>query len=92
MSVVHLRVSVVYYFIDDFFLTGSIESLPVMFEGQEYTLQDLAQISRKGPKLVVLNMALFPQTIPTVIDVINKSGMNLNPQQDSTSIYIEIPK
>lgn len=71
---------------------GSIESLPVMFEGQEYTLQDLAQISRKGPKLVVLNMALFPQTIPTVIDVINKSGMNLNPQQDSTSIYIEIPK
>lgn len=62
------------------------------YEGDEYTIQDLAQINRKNPKMLVLNLASFPQTIPTVIEVITKSGMNLNPQQDGTSICIPIPK
>ncbi|XP_046664176.1 ribosome-recycling factor, mitochondrial-like isoform X1 [Homalodisca vitripennis] len=72
--------------------SGSIETLPITFEGKEYILQDLAQVVRKNPKTVVINMAAFPQAIPTVVQAISKSGMNLNPQQDGTSLFIPIPK
>ncbi|XP_065219873.1 ribosome-recycling factor, mitochondrial [Planococcus citri] len=71
---------------------GVIETLLVEFEGEEYTIQDLAQINRKNPKVLVLNLASFPQTIPTVIETISKSGMNLNPQQEGTSVFVPIPK
>jgi len=72
--------------------SGSIESLPITFEGKNYILQELAQVVRKNPKTVVINMTAFPQVIPTVIQAITKSGMNLNPQQDGTSLFIPIPK
>ncbi|XP_071443798.1 ribosome-recycling factor, mitochondrial [Hetaerina americana] len=72
--------------------TGSFETLKVKFEGTEYTLQDLAQIIRKNPKTIVVNMSDFPQAIPSVLEAIAKSGMNLNPQQDGTTIYIPVPK
>lgn len=71
---------------------GALESLPVTFEGDEYVLQDLAQIVRKNPKTIILNMISFPQAIPAVLESLKASGMNLNPQQDKTSIFIPIPK
>lgn len=75
-----------------FIFSGTIETLPLEFEGDKYTIQDLAQINRKNPKMLVLNFSSFPQTIPTVLDVLNNSGMNLHPQQDGTTIIIPIPK
>ncbi|KAG5878588.1 hypothetical protein JTB14_008962 [Gonioctena quinquepunctata] len=72
--------------------TGSIELIPVIFEEKEHTLQELAQIVRKNPKTIVINMAVFPQAIPAALKAIEKSGMNLNPQQDGTTLYIPIPK
>ncbi|XP_074028106.1 mitochondrial ribosome recycling factor 1 isoform X2 [Leptinotarsa decemlineata] len=72
--------------------TGSIELLPVKFEEKEHTLQELAQIVRKNPKTLVINMSIFPQAIPAALKAIETSGMNLNPQQDGTTIYIPIPK
>ncbi|GAB6031482.1 hypothetical protein CHUAL_009250 [Chamberlinius hualienensis] len=70
---------------------GAIESLKIQCDDEEYTLNELAQVSRKNPKLIVLNMVNFPQTIPAVLDAISKSGFNLNPQQEGTTIYIPIP-
>lgn len=72
--------------------TGSIESLPVKFEGKDYELQELAQILRKNPKTIVLNFASFPQVIPDALKAIANSGLNLNPQQDGTTLYIPVPK
>ncbi|XP_060869007.1 ribosome-recycling factor, mitochondrial [Metopolophium dirhodum] len=72
--------------------TGALDSLPVTFEGDEYVIQDLAQIVRKNPKTIILNMTSFPQAIPAVLESLKASGMNLNPQQDKTSIFIPIPK
>lgn len=71
---------------------GALESLPVTFEGKNYILQDVGQVVRKNPKTIVINMAAFPQVIPAVIQAISKSGMNLNPQQDGTTLYVPIPK
>lgn len=70
---------------------GAIENLSVKFEGKDYTLQELAQISRK-PKLVVLNVSSFPQAIPDILKSLTKNQMKLNPQQDGTTIYIPVPK
>lgn len=72
--------------------SGSIESLKVSFEGKQHELQELAQVVRKNPKTIVLNMAAFPQAIPAVVSAINSSGLNLNPQQDGTSLFLPIPK
>lgn len=72
--------------------SGAIETLKVTVDGNDHELQQLAQISRKNPKTVIINMIAFPQTIPDVLKAIEKSGMNLNPQQDGTTIFIPIPK
>lgn len=66
--------------------------LPVEFDGKEHTLQEIAQIIRKDQKTIVVNMSVFPQAIPSVLKAILKSGMNLNPQQDGTTLFIPIPK
>lgn len=71
---------------------GAIESLKVEFEDDEYVLQDLAQISRKNPKTLIINMSSFPQLIPVTMKALVDSGMNMNPQQEGTTIIIPIPK
>uniref|UniRef100_A0A1B0AVT3 Ribosome-recycling factor, mitochondrial n=1 Tax=Glossina palpalis gambiensis TaxID=67801 RepID=A0A1B0AVT3_9MUSC len=72
--------------------TGAIDSLKISVDGKEHELQELAQISRKNPKTIIINMIAFPQTIPNVLTALEKSGMNLNPQQDGTTLFIPIPK
>lgn len=72
--------------------TGSIETIKVKFEGEEHELQDIAQIVRKNPKTIVVNMVAFPQAIPFALKSIERSGMNLNPQQDGTTLFIPVPK
>lgn len=64
----------------------------VGLDGKDHTLQELAQIVRKNPKTIVVNMSVFPQAIPAALKAIEKSGMNLNPQQDGTTIFIPVPK
>ncbi|XP_022827003.1 ribosome-recycling factor, mitochondrial [Spodoptera litura] len=72
--------------------TGSMESLRVKFEGKDYELQELAQIVRKNPKTIVINFASFPQAIPNALKALQSSGLNLNPQQDGTTLYVPVPK
>ena len=72
--------------------TGAIETLKVDVDGKEFELQELAQIVRKNPKTIVINLLGFPQLIPQVLQTLNKSGMNLNPQQDGTTIFVPVPK
>ncbi|RZF47093.1 hypothetical protein LSTR_LSTR005171 [Laodelphax striatellus] len=72
--------------------SGAIEQLKVKFEGNDYVLQDLAQVIRQNPKSIILNMASFPTAIPAVLEAISKSGMNLNSQQDGTKLFIPVPK
>ncbi|XP_058125636.1 ribosome-recycling factor, mitochondrial [Anopheles ziemanni] len=72
--------------------TGSIETLRITYEGKDYQLQELGQVVRKNPKTIVVNLISFPQTIPAVLQAIQRSGMNLNPQQDGTTLFIPVPK
>lgn len=72
--------------------TGSVESIVVKIDDCEYPLNQIAQISRKGTHLAVLNFASFPEGIKPTLKAIQESGMNLNPQQDGTVIFIPLPK
>lgn len=72
--------------------TGAIETLKVNADGKEFELQELGQVIRKNPKTIVINLLGFPQLIPQVLTTLNKSGMNLNPQQDGTTIFVPVPK
>jgi ribosome recycling factor len=55
-------------------------------------LQELAQVGRKNPQLAVLNLVSLPDAIQPVLLAIRESGMNLNPQQEGTTIYVPLPK
>lgn len=72
--------------------TGAIDNLKVSADGKEYQLQELGQIIRKNPKTIVINLIGFPQLIPNVLQALAKSGMNLNPQQDGTTLFVPVPK
>ncbi|XP_046657654.1 ribosome-recycling factor, mitochondrial-like isoform X2 [Daphnia pulicaria] len=72
--------------------SGSIENLKIDHEGETYTLQEIAQIGKKGSQLLVVNLSGFPTLMRDVLKAINDSGMGLNPQQDGTTIFIPIPK
>lgn len=72
--------------------TGAIETLKVEIDGKDVELQELAQVIRKNPKTIVINLIGFPQLIPQVLQAINKSGMNLSPQQDGTTVFVPVPK
>lgn len=70
---------------------GSIETIKVKYEGTDHALNELAQVVRKNPKTLVINCASAPQTIPNILQAIKSSGMNLNPQQDGTTLFIPVP-
>ncbi|XP_037081928.1 ribosome-recycling factor, mitochondrial-like [Pollicipes pollicipes] len=71
---------------------GSIELLPVSFEGDQYPLNELAQVVRKSATLVVINSSAFPEAVGEIVRALHAAGMGLNPQQEGTTVYVQIPK
>jgi hypothetical protein len=49
-------------------------------------------VGRKNPQLAVLNLSSLPDALQPVLKAIQESGMNLNPQQEGTTIYVALPK
>ncbi|KFM69729.1 Ribosome-recycling factor, mitochondrial, partial [Stegodyphus mimosarum] len=71
---------------------SSIENILVKIENEEYPLHELAQISKKNPNLIAINMSDFPEGLKPAIQAITESGSGMNPQQEGTMIYLSIPK
>lgn len=57
-----------------------------------HQLKELTQIIQKSPQMFMIDMARHAQYIPNVIEAIQKSGLNVNPQQDGTTLYLPTPK
>ncbi|KAI0231931.1 hypothetical protein LSAT2_017728, partial [Lamellibrachia satsuma] len=72
--------------------SGAFDNLTVETEDGKFPLIQLGQVLQKGSQLVVINMASSPQYIPAVKMALDKSGMNVNPQQDGTSLFVPVPK
>ncbi|CAL4110103.1 unnamed protein product, partial [Meganyctiphanes norvegica] len=71
---------------------SSIENLEIEFEGDMYPLQEVAQVIRKSPQMLQINAAAFPSATVSIVQSLQQSGMNLNAQQEGTTIYVPIPK
>jgi len=65
-------------------------TLPPNNKGHQ--LKELTQIIQKSPQMFMIDMARHAQYIPNVLDAIQKSGLNVNPQQDGTTLYLPTPK
>lgn len=61
-------------------------------ENEKVPLKEIAQMSRKSPTLIVLNMVQFPEAMKAAIKAISESGSGLQPQQEGTMIYVQVPK
>jgi len=72
--------------------SSSLDDLPIELEGDVFPLNELATISKKDPKRLIIDSSAFPEACKTIMDTIRNSGMNLNPQQDGLTIYVPIPK
>lgn len=71
---------------------GSIESLSVPFDGDHFPINELAQVVRKSATLIVINSSTFPQAAGDIVRALQASGMGLNPQQEGSTVYVQIPK
>ncbi|UJR33100.1 hypothetical protein I4U23_020557 [Adineta vaga] len=59
---------------------------------KSHQLKELTQIIQKSPQMFMIDMARHAQYIPNVLEAIQKSGLNVNPQQDGTTLYLPTPK
>ena len=57
-----------------------------------HPLKELTQIIQKSPQMFMIDMSHHAQYIPNVLEAIHKSGLNVNPQQDGTTLYLPTPK
>lgn len=83
------------FFINNLTLRSAtaLDDLPIEFEGDIFPLRELADISKKDPKRLIIDTSAFPQSTVNIMAVLrSNSGLNLNPQQEGTRIYVPIPK
>jgi ribosome recycling factor len=72
--------------------TSVFDGLIVATPDGEFPLIQIAQVVQKSPHLVLINLAASPQYITHVKVAISNSGMNVNPQQDGTSLFVPVPR
>ena len=91
MSIVHLKKE----FVEQLSLRTSVGVLDDLIVGTpdgEFPLIQLGQVVQKNPQLIVIDMTGLPQYTSAVKSAIMESGMNLNPQQDGTTLFVPVPK
>ncbi|KAH9507573.1 hypothetical protein Btru_051502 [Bulinus truncatus] len=71
---------------------GAFDNLVVKTPEGNFPLIQLGQVSQKSPQLLTIDLATSPQYITHVKEALMASGMNINPQQDGTSLFVPIPK
>lgn len=71
---------------------GMLDKLVVDTPEGKFPLIQLGQVIQKNPQLMMINLAATPQYISCVKVAILESGINVNPQQEGTTLYIPVPK
>ena len=61
-------------------------------EGDKFPLKEIATISKRDPKRLIIDSSTFPQATVTIMQTLRSSSLNLNPQQEGTRIYVAIPR
>ena len=71
---------------------NALDELEIELEGDKFPLKEVASISKRDPKRVVIDSSTFPQATASIMQTLRASTLNLNPQQEGTRIYVAIPK
>ncbi|XP_021355462.1 ribosome-recycling factor, mitochondrial-like isoform X2 [Mizuhopecten yessoensis] len=72
---------------------SSYENVAVTInKSQTVPLNQLAQVIQKTPQLMQINMAASPQYLKEIKTALMESALNVNPQQEGTSLFINLPK
>lgn len=71
---------------------GSFDRVVVETSDGRFHLNQLGQIAQKNPQMIMINLAAVPQHIKDVKKALEKSGLDVNPQQEGTTLFIPIPK
>ncbi|BFZ20175.1 hypothetical protein BsWGS_23214 [Bradybaena similaris] len=71
---------------------GVFDNLVVKTPDGNFPLIQLGQVIQKSAQLLTINMTPSPQYITHVKTALAESGLNINPQQDGTSLFIPLPK
>uniref|UniRef100_A0A0B6ZY78 Ribosome-recycling factor, mitochondrial n=1 Tax=Arion vulgaris TaxID=1028688 RepID=A0A0B6ZY78_9EUPU len=71
---------------------GVFDNLVIKTPDGNFPLIQLGQVIQKSAQLLTINMTPSPQYITHVKAALEQSGLNINPQQDGTSLFIPLPK
>ena len=71
---------------------NALDELEVELEGDKFPLKEVASISKRDPKRLVIDASTFPQATASIVQTLRSTVLNLNPQQEGTRIYVAIPK
>ncbi|XP_059158380.1 ribosome-recycling factor, mitochondrial-like [Physella acuta] len=71
---------------------GVFDNLIVKTAEGNFPLIQLGQVIVKNPQLIAIDLSSSPQYITNVKETLLSSGLNVNPQQDGTSLFIAVPK
>lgn len=72
--------------------TGAFERVVVHTDDGRFKLSQLAQIEKKSPQLIMVNMSSSPQYTKQVLKSLSETGMNVNPYMEKTTIFVPIPR
>ena len=71
---------------------GAINSIEVETTAGKFPLNQLGTVYQKTPQMMMINLVESPQHIDSVKMAITKSGVNINPQQEGTTLFLPLPK
>lgn len=69
-----------------------IDQITVDIEGAQFPMREVASITRSGSNIIRLDFSAVPEATKPAYNAIVDSGMNVNPQMESTLIYLTLPK
>ena len=70
---------------------GDFDNLSIATPDGTFPLNQLAELSQKGPQSIIIDMSISPTLIPIVKTALTNS-MGINAQQDGTTLFVNLPK
>merc|ERR1711894_775539 len=61
---------------------NALDDIEIDLEGDKFPLKEVAAISKRDPKRLVIDSSTFPQATISIMQILRSSALNLNPQQE----------
>jgi len=71
---------------------GVFDNLQVKTEDGTFSLIQIAQVIQKSPQMIIIDATLSPMYLKDVKEALVNSGLNINPQQEKATFYVQVPQ